>query len=86
MLLGFIADIGVWYTCVRMRQRAGARGASRLTLERRLVASIDTDFVLVFVIALAERLRFRLALELVDGLARVFLGLLRNVRVVDSRL
>lgn len=57
-----------------------------LTLERGLVSSVLTDFVLVLLVTGAGLFRLWLRLELVDDLARVLLRLFRDVGVVDGSL
>lgn len=57
-----------------------------LTLQSGLVAGVDADVIFTLVVALAGLLRFRLILELVDGLTGVLLGLVRDVGVLEGGL
>ena len=59
---------------------------NRLTLQRRLVPGVLADLILVLVIALARLASLGLALELFDRFARVLLGLVGNVRVLEPGL
>lgn len=56
------------------------------TLQGGLVSTDDVALVLALVVTFADSLRTTLALDLFYSLARVFLGLLGDVGVVDGSL
>ena len=84
MFLGLLANVRVYdRTSSASRNRRNLAG---LTLQSSFVPSIDTGLVFVSIGLLALLMSLRVGLKVLDDLARVFLGLLGDVRVLHRSL